>query len=217
MEKSSISLHWIRPSTYFDIVLVLISFHSGTFIPRNTYPHQGWDLWLDFCIPLQNSPCSGGTECASCLQWDATQGEGGKACMGTYTTLEYSEDTQGVVATIGGGKENRTGVFHLTCKQDTVWFLPVLCYLIMQESKAEFTAEDPTRLPLHVVHQICLCQWLSSSEFLLWMHTDAQLWMVPWYSDMSACLYSCRRLQNLHWRLIPVVQKTELCWLFVWS
>lgn len=78
-------------------------------------------MWLNLCAPLEEAPCADGT-CTACMQWDPTQA-GGKACMGVYTQLTYSEDAYGIQAVLSGGQSNRQTIYQLICDKNTSVFL----------------------------------------------------------------------------------------------
>jgi len=64
----------------------LMNSATDYYIPKNTYPSQGWDIWINVCRPLVTQIC--GPTAAGCQQWDP-KSPGGKAAMGTATTIQF--------------------------------------------------------------------------------------------------------------------------------
>jgi hypothetical protein len=56
------------------------------YIPKGTFPNQGWDIWINVCRALVSQTC--GTTAAGCQQWDP-KSAGGKASMGAASTIAW--------------------------------------------------------------------------------------------------------------------------------
>jgi hypothetical protein len=82
-----IPCQWKEPLTgeLYDLSPIMNS-NADYYIPKNTYPSQGWDIWINICRPLVTQIC--GPTAAGCLQWDP-KSPGGKASIGTATTLQF--------------------------------------------------------------------------------------------------------------------------------
>jgi len=68
----------------------LMNSNNDYYIPKNTFPNQGWDIWINICRPLVTQVC--GATASGCQQWDP-KSAGGKAAMGTASTLQFQPAT----------------------------------------------------------------------------------------------------------------------------
>jgi len=64
----------------------LMNSANDYFIPKGTFPNQGWDIWINVCRPLVVSTC--GPNAAGCQQWDP-KSTGGHATMGSASAVQY--------------------------------------------------------------------------------------------------------------------------------
>jgi len=87
------------------------------YIPRNTYPNQPWDIWINICRALVTQKC--GTDCAICLEWDKSPN--GHACLGKFSTGTWMDPRKPGVNGLGlsveyvGGDWNRKCELDMTC------------------------------------------------------------------------------------------------------
>jgi len=82
------------------------------YIPKNTYPYQGWDLWINLCRPLVNPLC--GASSGVCQQWDPTN-PAGHASMGVATTLTFSQESGFIAGSEIDGVDGRETEIRLFC------------------------------------------------------------------------------------------------------
>jgi len=88
------------------------------FIKRNTYPNQGWDLFINACRGVVTTVC--GADVACCQQWDATSPTG-HASMGKFSSVTYAalqSGAEGVVGTYTGGDGGRNMEIDFACDKN---------------------------------------------------------------------------------------------------
>jgi len=71
------------------------------FIPTNTFPGQGWSIWINVCRPTLSNVC--GATAIACQQWNPSDPVNGKASMGAATSQQYESATNGVILQYNGG------------------------------------------------------------------------------------------------------------------
>jgi hypothetical protein len=90
---------WNHQQSTVDYPNFLLNFSRDYYIPKDTYPFQGWEIWINLCRPLVTQVCggdSGGnslvnfTEISACQQWDPANPLG-HASMGQASTLSFSQ------------------------------------------------------------------------------------------------------------------------------
>jgi len=82
------------------------------YIPKNTYPQQDWDIWINVCHGLVTSLCGG--DVIACQQWDKTSPQG-HAAMGVATTQKFEKNALGVVLQYINGPDSRQTEIDFIC------------------------------------------------------------------------------------------------------
>jgi hypothetical protein len=88
------------------------------FIPRNTFPNQIWDIWINICRAVVTQKC--GADCACCQEWDS-RSPSGHASLGKFSTGTWmdpkkpSKDGYGLSIEFVNGDNNRKMELDLTC------------------------------------------------------------------------------------------------------
>jgi len=88
------------------------------FIPRNTFPNQPWDIWINICRAVVTQKC--GADCACCQEWDSRDPKG-RASLGKFSTGTWMDpkkpgkDGYGLSIEYVSGDANRKMELDLTC------------------------------------------------------------------------------------------------------
>jgi len=82
------------------------------YIPKNTYPKQEWDIWINVCRTLVNPLCGGDT--IACQEWDSSNPQG-HAKMGSASSQLYQDATNGLTLQYVNGDDNRQTEIDFIC------------------------------------------------------------------------------------------------------
>jgi hypothetical protein len=98
------------------------------YIPRNTYPNQPWDIWINVCKALTSQKC--GPDCACCQEWDS-RSPSGHASLGKYSTGSVMDAKKpgaggyGLSIEFVNGDDNRKMELDFTCDPSAGFGKPV--------------------------------------------------------------------------------------------
>jgi len=100
------------------------------FIPKDTFPFQSWDVWINLCRSLITTVCTSGS--GVCQQWQSSVPTG-HASMGVADTLQFTEGVGFIRALMTQGDNDRTTEIDFACDPSQGTGKPV------------FVSENPVR------------------------------------------------------------------------
>jgi len=116
LENNKLSCSWKSPKgNYYDLSK-LTNNSQDYYIPKDSYPNQEWDVWINVCRGIVNPLC--GSDVIACQEWDANNPLG-HASMGEASSQQFESSENGVILQYIAGSDERETEIDFTCDSNT--------------------------------------------------------------------------------------------------